>query len=38
VSDWRDTLLKEREPPKRRVDAVNFLTLTANSQIIAAAE
>jgi len=29
---------KKRAIPKRRVDAVKFLTLTANSQVSAAAE
>jgi hypothetical protein len=38
VSNWRESLSKEREIPKSRVDAVKFLTLTANSRIIAAAE
>jgi hypothetical protein len=35
---WRESLSKEREIPKSRVDAGKSLTLTANNQIIVAIE
>ena len=35
---WPDTLLKERAIQRRRVEAVKFLALTANTRVIAAVE